>query len=106
MILNLCAQSAIAAHALRDFPREACGLVMPDGRYLPVPNVAENPARDFAMPDEAMLLKPVAVVHSHCAPNRPEPSGCDHQHQKACAVPFGIVWTDGKTVMAPIWIGA
>lgn len=77
-------RAAIEAHALRDFPREACGLVIiEDGAdvYVPCRNIAMTPSEHFIIhPDDHIAAKlrgeVVLVVHSH--PNVPaRPSQAD-----------------------------
>lgn len=85
---------AIRAHAEKDFPREACGLIcVIRGRekYIPCRNMAGNdehfilPSEDYA--DAEMKGEIVAVVHSH--PNIPAvPSEAD---KTACEA-SGLVW--------------
>ncbi|WP_250451212.1 C40 family peptidase [Caballeronia sp. ATUFL_M2_KS44] len=73
-------KKAIADHALAEYPRECCGLVvLHDGaeRYVPCRNVAGAPEEHFVMSPEDYALAEdmgpiVAVVHSHPgAPARP-----------------------------------
>jgi len=71
--MNETTKNAIAEHALAEYPRECCGLiVLHDGceAYVPCRNTAEKPAEHFAMSPQdyaaAEDLGPVAaVVHSH-----------------------------------------
>jgi len=66
-------KNAIAAHALAEYPRECCGLVvLVSGNevYVPCRNIAEKPTDDFSMaPDDYARAEDmgsiVAVVHSH-----------------------------------------
>lgn len=65
-------RNAIEKHALKDYPRECCGLVIAvrnKQKYIPCRNVAENdtdfklPAEDYAeAEDQGQVL---AVIHSH-----------------------------------------
>jgi proteasome lid subunit RPN8/RPN11 len=104
--------AAATAHAKRDYPKEAGGLVI-DGRYVAFPNVAKRP-REFLLPDDAWPLDRTvdAVIHSHVAPADPlrqvdprAPSAADIAGQLATGVPWGIIWTDGKRATEPIWFG-
>lgn len=71
---------AIAAHARSEHPREACGfLTGPRGggpdRFVPIPNVHDDPTRYYVMKPEAVLAAyalmdkighdPVVVYHTH-----------------------------------------
>jgi len=98
----------INAHALRDYPKEACGLIV-DGAYLPCFNYAADPAADFVIAPEIQVKirsqgkKIDAVVHSH--PNGPLfPSEQDMRGQLSTALPWVLVATDGVRVSPPeIW---
>lgn len=95
---------AARAHAIRNYPREACGLVI-GGEYQPFANVASDPEVEFQLPADAPH-EFEAVIHSHCAPAHGiEPSAADMRGQMETAVPWGIVLTDGKTASAPLWWG-
>lgn len=91
----------ILAHARRDHPREACGLLL--GRsgvveaVVPTANMATDPAREFEI-DPAVLLRchrlareggpeVVGWYHSHPV-GRAEPSAVD----SARAIEDGKVW--------------
>ncbi|MFP3564686.1 C40 family peptidase [Paraburkholderia sp. SIMBA_030] len=73
-------KNAIAAHAIAEYPRECCGLlVLVAGveTYMPSRNVAATPSEHFAMSPEDYAAAEdrgtvVALVHSHPgAPARP-----------------------------------
>lgn len=75
---------AIQAHALAEFPKECCGLVVASGageRYVPCRNAASTPSEHFRLPAEDYaraedLGELLALVHSH--PNAPAtPSDAD-----------------------------
>lgn len=98
---------AAREHALSEWPRECCGVVL-GGVYHPVANMAADPLNAFEMPPAIWLdLAPEAVIHSHdgstvksengrARPRHPHhPSRADMQSQIAAGVPFGIVSTDG-----------
>lgn len=83
-------------HAIAEFPRESCGLVVITGRkeqYVPCRNVAEDPEGDFEIHgldwDAAEELGTVSmVVHSHpnagAAPTESDRLGCENS---------GLPWT-------------
>lgn len=91
-------------HAIAEYPREACGLMVA-GTYVPVSNIAADPHADFQMPATAWLDhgKVEAVIHSHCVPHTDAPSAADMARQAETAVPWGIVLTDGKSAAATQW---
>lgn len=100
--------TAAQQHALAEYPKEACGLVVAGGAYAPVENVAADPFNDFRMPADAWLRHGTvtAVIHSHCAPQHgSEPSAADRERQRLTAVPWGIILTDGVTAALPVWFG-
>lgn len=88
---------AIERHAIREYPRESCGLVVATGRrmrYIECENVAESDSdfkicpRQYAeIEDEHQVL---AVVHSHidmsAAPSEADKVGCE-----ATGLPWHIV---------------
>ncbi|RIQ74993.1 phage tail protein [Bordetella avium] len=88
---------AIRAHAVAEYPRECCGLVVMEGRrevYIPCANMAVGEEHfvlsgdDYAAAEEAG--KVVAVVHSH--PDYPvAPSEADRVACEAEGLPWYIV---------------
>lgn len=100
------------AHALAEFPKESCGIVV-GGVYLPCENVADDPENDFSIADavvgpylRAGTLQ--AVIHSHPFPVLTElscPSARDMRGQGSTNVPWGIIDCDGKVARAPYWLG-
>lgn len=88
---------AIERHALADYPREACGLIVADGnkqRYVSCRNIADDgadfhlPAADFAAAEEVGQV--LAVVHSHVDQDA-QPSEADLVSCEATALPWHIV---------------
>lgn len=103
MMISPACRAAFEAHALRDFPRESCGVIA-GGAYVPLPNAAADPQHTFVIPDDAWALwrdKAEAVVHSH--PNGPaHPTRSDMEGQIATDIPWVIVATDGVACADPI----
>jgi proteasome lid subunit RPN8/RPN11 len=107
MILASHIIAAAKAHAIAEYPKESCGVVV-QGEYVPCANTAEHPEADFRIDGatyaELHMRGPVqAILHSH--PNGPYfPSQRDMQSQIATAVPWGIIVTDGERASDPeIW---
>lgn len=96
---------AAQAHAMREYPKEACGLVIA-GRYETQANVAPDPENFFEIAASAFRPDVQAIVHSHCAPRHGrEPSGADMAFQIEQGRPFGIVHTDGVHAASVLWWG-
>nr|WP_301302405.1 Mov34/MPN/PAD-1 family protein [Methylorubrum extorquens] len=102
----MAAREAAQAHALRDYPKEACGLLV-DGAYLPCINYATDPERDFVI--AAFIQKKLreegreiqAVIHSH--PDGPLfPSESDMIGQISMDLPWVIIPTNGEECADPI----
>lgn len=107
--------AAIKAHAIAEYPRECCGLVV-DGVYQPVRNVCydpndvlTNPYDRFKMPDDVWPIDGRvvnAVLHSHCVPQSTiEPSAADMRCQMSTGVPWGIVLATNDHCTEPLWFG-
>lgn len=96
--------SAIEQHALADYPREACGLIVAVGRkevYVPCRNTAAAPGEQFRMcPEDYAAAEDsgeiLAVVHSH--PDAPATaSPADRTACEQSGLPWVIVSVrDGK----------
>jgi proteasome lid subunit RPN8/RPN11 len=99
--------AAIKAHALSQFPREACGVVMPSG-YVPLANTHDDPENFFDCTDQVVPYLEegiLAVVHSHNNNHLPSPSQEDMEQQIAWDVPWGLVSTDGQRTTEPYFWG-
>lgn len=105
------------AHAVAEFPRESCGLILMAGgvaKYLARANSAENPEEDFRISPQAYAGASrqgqiLAVVHSH--PGGPaHPSESDMAGQIASGIPWAIIpvlpcATGGTHAQRPLWWG-
>lgn len=103
---------AINAHALADYPRESCGLVVTvngDEVYWPCKNLAEGndsfimDKEDWAAAEDAGEIE--AVVHSHPDADA-KPSEADKMACEATQIPWVIVSVHegqitGRTVTSP-----
>ncbi|MEQ5872567.1 C40 family peptidase [Sagittula sp. NFXS13] len=100
--------NAAAKHAVADYPREACGLVIA-GRYEPCENSAADPTAEFLIaPDQ--LAQGYAtgdlqgVVHSH--PRGPWfPSLADQHGQIETGVPWAIMVAGETGAQLACWWG-
>ena len=66
-------------HALRDYPREACGVILGDFTYVPFENISMEPLNNFIL-DPAVFIKYNniwGVFHSHPGSDKPIPSQDD-----------------------------
>lgn len=95
----------IRMHALKEYPKESCGLIV-DGRYVPCVNTAADPTKDFVIAGvvQARIMelggKIQAIAHSH--PDGPLfPSEIDMRSQITSGLPWCLVATDGK-VAGPV----
>ena len=88
----------ILAHANEDYPNEACGLVVAQGkrhRVIRARNLAHEPGLTFDLDPGAWLeVRPgetvVGIYHSHPSGD-PEPSLCDLSGCEASGLPWHIV---------------
>lgn len=112
------AVEAHKAHAVAEWPREACGLIDLGGDYHPVSNVASDPVHTFELDGSAYLdLGPdnvAAVLHSHTSgegeggrvvPPLDAPSAADMRSQMDMAVPWGITLCLRDGASDPFWFG-
>jgi proteasome lid subunit RPN8/RPN11 len=86
----------ILEHAERDFPREACGLIIQVGEQLQalaMDNLSDDPEHSFVIDPLKFAQYAehiVSVYHSH--PNKsPAPSQADIDSAERCNLPFVIV---------------
>ena len=59
-------------HALRDYPREACGVILDDFTYKPCDNLSMEPALSFIL-DPAAFIKPAGPA-TNASPIKAAPS--------------------------------
>jgi proteasome lid subunit RPN8/RPN11 len=103
-------QASIHTHALAEYPRECCGVVIVAKgreRYVPCRNVASTPSEHFVIHRDDQVAAEeageiTAIVHSH--PDAPaKPSEADRVQCEVSEVPWVIVSVmpgDGKPVIA------
>lgn len=98
---------AIESHALSEYPKECCGVVV-GGDYRPCRNIAQRPTDDFEMhPEDYADAEDVgtitAIVHSHPGASA-KPSHHDLTACEAAGVPLWIIVSlgaqaDGSTAV-------
>jgi proteasome lid subunit RPN8/RPN11 len=95
--MNRASREAALAHAMRDYPKEACGLLIHTGDttiYHPCKNLADSTEhfildpKDYADADE--LGNIVGIFHSH-PDSSPEPSESDIEIAESSGIPWYIV---------------
>lgn len=102
---------AIKAHAVREYPREACGVVI-GGKYVECENVSATPHSMFEI-DEAFIAENYDVIEgvAHSHPQvMPFPSKTDMEQQELSGKPWAIasVTCDGHndpSCMDLFWFG-
>jgi len=71
---------AMNTHAMKDYPREAVGIVTNDHKYVPCKNISQSPKITFFL-DPADLVKHDGdiwgIFHSHPGAEQPIPSSED-----------------------------
>ncbi|WP_336803871.1 C40 family peptidase [Erwinia aphidicola] len=96
--------TAIREHVIAEYPREACGVVVQQGRkqvYIPCRNVAEKPEESFTLsPDDYIAAEKqgeiLMIVHSHPDVAVLVPSETDRIHCDHSGLEWGIMsWPDG-----------
>lgn len=103
--------ASIKAHAERDYPNEACGvviLVAGKQEYRPIRNRAANPENDFVMDmqeytdaeDDGEIVR---IIHSHPGDGcKPVMSDADRITCNEIGITFGIVcWPSGEYAEHP-----
>ncbi|SPY08020.1 C40 family peptidase [Oligella urethralis] len=88
----------IKQHALEAYPKEACGLIVKDGRkelYIPLENTSENPEEHFRICPEAYAeveekYQVMAIFHSHPEATS-KPSEADRVLCEGTQLPWVIV---------------
>lgn len=108
-------EQQVIQHALEEFPKECCGLIIDDGaEYVPFKNIHETPKTDFRMAlkefnDYYLAGRVSALMHSHTqsAPFKNNfPSRKDMISQEQMQLPWGIVHIDqNKTIDGPFYFG-
>lgn len=90
-------KKSIEKHAIADYPRECCGVIIADGnkqKYIPCRNIAENnldfrlSAEDYALAEDAGQV--LAIVHSHIDRDA-YPSEADKVSCEQTELPWHIV---------------
>ncbi len=106
-MFDAAALAAARAHAMREFPKESCGVITADG-YVPLQNVSAEPTEMF---DCVQQLAPyliagtaLALVHSHTN-GKARPSAYDISQQFVMMIPWGIVVTNGEVALEPYFFG-
>jgi proteasome lid subunit RPN8/RPN11 len=94
-------------HAIDEYPKESCGLLLKDGTYEPLENEHPEPEKAFKIDGLKILGREKeihAIIHSHPDGNR-YPSHMDMVSQCQLNIPFGIVWTNGEIAEEPFFWG-
>ncbi|MCI8210773.1 hydrolase Nlp/P60 [Pseudomonas sp. S25] len=96
--MNKATIAAIERHAMAEYPRECCGLVIRESRkqlYVPCRNTASSPSEHFRLSPEDYASAEdrgtiLAVIHSHpdCPP---QPSEADRASCEASGLPWHII---------------
>lgn len=98
MTMNKATRTAIEQHALAEYPRECCGLIIRENRkqlYVPCRNTAATPSEHFRLAPEDYAAaedrgEVLAVVHSH-PDHSAMPSDADRVACEASGIPWHIV---------------
>ena len=88
----------MAAHALRDYPREACGVILKDFTYVPCLNLSNEPTLSFILDPGALIEydeRIWGIFHSHPGDDNPIPSEDD----KIQSIEDPKEWSAGSTAV-------
>lgn len=70
-------KNSMNAHFINEYPREACGIITKDWKYIPCKNISPSPKDNFIL-DPVSLLEyednTWGIVHSHPGSDNPIPS--------------------------------
>jgi proteasome lid subunit RPN8/RPN11 len=72
--------SDVQSHSVRDYPREACGIITKDFNYIPCKNISNRPKTSFVIDPLAILEHEDNIwgfYHSHPGSADPIPSKKD-----------------------------
>lgn len=100
----------IEQHALSEFPKECCGVVLKGNKYQRLNNVHSDPENAAMLSDADTLMfllskKALAFVHSHTKGDA-WPTAQDMHNQLVHGVPYGIVTVHpDRKVEKPFWFG-
>ncbi|WP_263146068.1 C40 family peptidase [Pseudomonas sp. RIT-PI-AD] len=95
--------NAIREHAAADYPREACGIIVANGRrqeYVRCRNVAVEASEEFRLAPEDYAEaeergRVIGIVHTHPDASS-KPSAADRAHCEASGLPWHILsWPEG-----------
>lgn len=94
--------------ALERYPEECVILITEKDGLREINNISKDPENTFSISrkdtEKAFEDGLLAVIHSH-PDAEPVPSSADMTYQRQCAVPFGIVATDGNQVSEVVYFG-
>ncbi len=70
-------KDSMTTHFINEYPREACGIITKDWKYIPCKNISSSPKTNFIL-DPLSLLEyednTWGIVHSHPGSDNPIPS--------------------------------
>ena len=93
-------------HALKEFPREACGVFTRSCGYIACKNVAEKPELDFVMQEYKQIAANegdvIAIFHSH-PDGTNHPSKADMKVQISTDLPWGIAVLTDKGALSDLF---
>jgi proteasome lid subunit RPN8/RPN11 len=94
-------EAAIREHAIAEYPRESCGVILADG-YHRLQNVSIDPEHTFECTDQIAPMLAAgeirALVHSH--PDGPHaPSSWDMTQALAMNIPWGLISCDATAAL-------